>query len=663
MRWIVRAIALILLLALTAGGALLLIPSKKIAQIAETQFEAATGRKMTLTGAVHATLWPQLGVRMGPVEIANASWAKDGPMLSAKEVEIGVEPAVLFGGEIRVSKVKLLAPQILLERRKDGTGNWEFTPPAKPASTDPASTDPAGKKVPSTGGVRKAFSLDQGIISDGSQTWIDQATGQRIALSKIDATLEIPSYNGPANFNLKAELNGQPMTLTGTLAQFAAGLTGKAVPADVTVGMGASNVAFKGNLGTSPLAAQGKLVATLKNPAALAALVGQSISDLPQGLGHDSITAKGDVTLSPNGALNLTAGQITLDSNAMRVAGALTFPKGKPKITAQIDADALNLSALAASSGGGGGGGTGSGTKAASGWSTAPIDLSALHMADAQITLNAPSIDLGVSKLGQTRAQITLENGRAVADLRQVSAYGGDISGQVVANARGGLSVAANLVAKGVSLEPLLSDLADYKRLDSAADVTVKLLASGNSEAALARSLSGSGNFTLGKGALQGLDLVGMLRTLNLNYVGEGAKTIFDQISASFTIDKGVLSNDDLALKAPLLSAAGKGQVNVGAQTLNYTLTPTALSKADGSGGVQVPLTITGPWAKPKFGLDMNAITGDKVDAAKKDLESRAKSEVAKKLGITPQDGQSAQDAVRQKLEDEAKKGLLKLFK
>ena len=427
-----------------------------------------------------------------------------------------------------------------------------------------------------------------------------------------------------------------------------------------------SSIDFKGNFGTSPLTAKGALSADLKDPAGLAAMFGQPAPDLPKGLGRDTIAAKGDVTLGANGTLQMRGGQVTLDDNAMRVAGNLSFAKGTPRIDAQIDAGALDLSALGGSGSPGSGGAGGSGGASGSGsggWSTAPIDASALHAVDGKIALTANSIDLGATKLGPTKAQVSIDTGRAVIDLRQVSAYGGDVTGQVVANGRSGFSASADLVAKGISMQPLLSDLADFKRLDAKADLKVNLLASGNSEAALMRSLSGSGNFAFGKGALEGLDLVGMLRTLDLNYVGKGAKTIFDKITASFSIDNGVLSNDDLTFNAPLLSAAGKGQVNIGAQTLDYTVTPTALGNSSGTGGVTVPLTIKGPWSKPKYGVDVKAISGDKVDAAKETLKQKADAEIAKKLGLSPQDGQSTEDAAKQKLREEAAKGLLKLFK
>ncbi|GHE02245.1 cell envelope biogenesis protein AsmA [Defluviimonas sp. 20V17] len=656
MRWIIRGLGLIVLVALLVAGALLLIPSKRVAQLAERQFEAATGRAMTLSDQVHPTIWPRLGVRTGAVVIANAAWSKQGPMLAAKGLEIGLDPAALLQGKIKISKVEVLSPRILLERRRDGAGNWQFTPPGGAAA--PSSSAPAAGGA---GGGIGAFSLDNGEIKGGTITWIDHATGQTIALSKIDAKLAIPSFAGPATLVLSAKVNGRPVTVSGTLGDFGAFMAGKVVASDLKANVAGSALAFKGDIGTDPVAAQGHLTADLTDPRALAAILGTAVPELPRGLGRKQIALDGDVTLAPEGSMHLRSGKLTLDGNHLQLAADVTFPKGRPLVRAQVEAGALDLSGLTA--GGAAPAPARAQEKGKGGWSRAPIDATGLDAVDAQLSLNAGRVDLGVAKLGRTRILAKLDQGRAVVDLRQMSAYGGDTTGQLVMNARSGLSIAADLTAKGVALRPLLSDLADYKRLDANADLSLQLRASGNSQAALARTLAGSGRFSFGKGELQGLDLVGMLRTLNLNYVGEGAKTIFDSINASFTIDKGVLSNDDLTLKAPLLTATGKGTVDIGARTLDYTVTPVALSKADGTGGVKVPLQITGPWARPNFGLDVNALAGSRIDEAKQRLQDRARQELGKQLGVTPQDGQSPQDALRKKLEDQAKKGILNLLK
>ena len=118
-----------------------------------------------------------------------------------------------------------------------------------------------------------------------------------------------------------------------------------------------------------------------------------------------------------------------------------------------------------------------------------------------------------------------------------------------------------------------------------------------------------------------------MLRTLDPGFVGEGQKTIFDGLAGTFTIADGVLRNSDLKLVAPYLTAAGSGEVGLGDRTLNYRIRPTALAAEDGTGGVMVPLQITGPWADPTFRLDLESIAREKMEAEAKAVEERLKAE------------------------------------
>ncbi|MCE8421522.1 AsmA-like C-terminal region-containing protein, partial [Rhodovulum sulfidophilum] len=175
------------------------------------------------------------------------------------------------------------------------------------------------------------------------------------------------------------------------------------------------------------------------------------------------------------------------------------------------------------------------------------------------------------------------------------------------------LSVGADLTLAGLQTEPFLGDLADFDRLATQGDLRLKLLASGPHEEALMQSLSGTGSVRFGKGELRGLDIARMVRTLDAGSVGQGTRTIFDRMGASFTLEKGVLRNEDLTLEAPLMRATGKGQVGIGARTLDYRLLPTLLPQADGTGGVSVPLLVSGPWASPRYRLDLDALVRQPV--------------------------------------------------
>ncbi len=493
---------------------------------------------------------------------------------------------------------------------------------------------------------------------------IDHAGGSRVSLSGVAAELAIPAYDGPVDMTMAATMNGQTVKITGEAGNFGAFLGGKVVPVVLNAKIGKSAIAFSGRAGTSPFAVEGDLDAGLDDLAAVMGLMGLTAPDLPEGLGARSIAVKSAVTLTAKGSAHLRGAVITLDNNSLRGDADITSSGPRPKISAKINAGALDFSGLAGGSSSGGGGAS------AAGWSKETIDVSGFGAMDAEIALNADSVDLGVAKLGPTAVKISNERSRAVFDIRRIDAYGGTIKGQFVTNGRGGLSVGGDLNVAGFAMQPLLTDLAGYDRLIGTGDISIKFLGVGNSMDAIMRGLKGSGRVAFGKGELRGLDLVGMLRNLDPNYVGEGAKTIFDSVTAGFEIADGVLVNDDLKLAAPLLSVAGQGKVGIGTQTLNYRVIPTALAKTDGSGGVKVPLQITGPWAKPKFKLDLESLAKEKFDEERKQAEAAAKAKLEQKLqdelGVVRQDGESLEDAAKrrgqQALEDEAAKALQRLL-
>ncbi len=155
MRWIVRLLVVVLVLMVLAVGAVFLIPSSKVTQLAADQFQKATGRMLTVEGAARPSLWPVLGVKTGKMSISNAEWSTEGPMLQAEGLAIGLDMAAMIGGEIKITKIEALKPQIILERNKDGRGNWEFGTAA--AAQDTATPTEAQR-----------FTLEQALISDGS---------------------------------------------------------------------------------------------------------------------------------------------------------------------------------------------------------------------------------------------------------------------------------------------------------------------------------------------------------------------------------------------------------------------------------------------------------------------------------------------------------------
>lgn len=661
MRWIIRVGVALAVLVLVGLGITTMVPSERIAAAVSAQFEAMTGRKMALAGEVKPRLWPSLGVTTGPVSIANADWAtSDRPLFSAKSLSIDVNLSALLGGEVKILGLSADQPEFNLERDQNGQANWVFA--ASEAGADGAVPAPA------TG-----FTLDQGSVTGGSIRFNDRQAGRQIALDAVDATLSIPDFSGPFTLNGTALSGGQKVQLDLTGGVFSAFALGRVVPLTASLVAGGSTISFDGRGGYAPVAAEGALTANLADLPALGALMGAELARPGPGLGQDKLQVTGTLTMDGTGAAFLRGAEIQADENEVKGDLDLLPGEARMKLKGTLAAGPIRLGTGPEGELGGGQ----AGGMEAAGWPEGTIDVGALGAMDAEIALAAPSIDLGVVKLGPTRALVTVDRARAVVDVREMQAYDGAITGDFVINGRGGLSVGGRLNFAGLKMQPLLMDLAGWDRLVASGDFDLEFLGVGNSVDAIMKSLKGNGSLELGQGELRGLDIAGMLKTLDLGYVGEGQKTIFEGMAGTFTITNGVLSNPDLKLVAPYLTASGQGELGLGERTLNYRLRPTALAAEDGSGGVMVPLLITGTWADPKFRLDLESIAREKMeteakaaaarlqeeakaaeDKAKADLAQRLKEELGVEVAPDESLGDAAQRGAKDALEDQTRKAL-----
>ncbi|MEL6889727.1 MAG: AsmA-like C-terminal region-containing protein, partial [Pseudomonadota bacterium] len=375
---------------------------------------------------------------------------------------------------------------------------------------------------------------------------------------------------------------------------------------------------------------------------------------LPAKLGQ-TMNVTTDLTLTADRRLSLRDLTADLGGNALTGAADINL-NGTPQVNAQLNAGALDLSDVTGSGDTGGGGAPSAG----SGWPTDRIDASGLAAFNGEIALTAASIDLGQFKLGQTRTLLRNDRSRMVFELREVQAYQGTLSGEFVINNRSGLSVGGQMFARSLSMQDVLRDAAGIERLTGQADAEMSFLGSGSTVDAIMKSLSGDGAITFGQGTIIGIDLDRLMRS---GQVG-GGTTVFDSLAATWDIEGGVLRNDDLLLSLANYEARGAGQVGLGDQTIDYTFTPVALRANEGT-GIAIPVRIRGPWASPSILPDLEAaidLNLDKeIEAAKEQARDAVREKVAEELNIVDE-GQDLEDAAKQKLEDEVKKGLRSLF-
>jgi AsmA protein len=656
MRWIIRIVVTLVSLAVVAVGAVFLIPAERIARIAESQFEANTGRKLTITGGVSPTLWPRLGVTLEGVAISNADWAGAEPMLEAGRLDVGVGMSALLGRDVVVEAFEVEAPIIRLARNAQGQANWDFL------------TELGGEDEEDGGGPGvNSVSLPKGTITGATIIYDDASTGLRKELEALDATLRLDDLAGEAQVDVSALMDGQSVSLSAQVAGLQPLLDGGVQGISATATLGANQVSFDGVAGIEPMQAKGGVEGVVADHPSLFGLMGQPAPRIPEGLGQ-RVEFGGNLTLTPEMDVFFRDASLALDQNRLagdidvRLAGEV------PQVTARLAGDRLDFSAMSTDTSEG----DGAANAGAGGWSEARLDVSGLSAVNGDFTFKANALDLGSIQLGKTALSGSLDRSRMVTRFENIEAFDGLVSGQFVVNNRAGLSVGGDMVADRVAMQRLLSDFAGFERLVADASLSLKFLGVGDTLDAIMRSLSGEGRLDVGAGELLGLDIAGMIRNFDAAYVGEGSKTVFDDITASFTIADGTLRNDDLNFTASLLMATGAGALDLGAQTVDYRLVPVALA-AQIDEGISVPVLITGPWSNVKYRPDLKSLLDRELEEEKEklkaaarareaELKAKAEAKLVEELGVTRGEGQSVEEAVKDGLEEKAKDALRSLF-
>lgn len=635
-------VGVLILMVVIAGVGVLMLPADRIARIASEQLSRATGRTVQISGDVGMTFWPVLGVRAEGLEVGNADWAKEGAMLSTAQAAIGVDAGALLRGDIRITHVEAQSPTVRLESRADGRASWVFTDGTGDAqvATERAADEEA-----------LSVTIERLVITDATLIY-DAEGSDLVSYDGVDLSLDWPDAEGEAQIKAAVRPAGDVVAVDAKIGRFASFLAGDVQPVAVSLNTSGGTASLDGRASLDGAVA-GQVSLTLVDTSQFTKALGVGPVALPKGLGQ-SANLSTALTLTADRKLALRDMVADLGGNTLR-GGADISLNGVPDVNAQLSAGVLDLRVLT------GDDGASADQSAGSGWPRDAIDASGLSTFNGAISLRADSVDLGALKLGSTRTLLTNDRARMVFELREVSAYGGAFTGQFVMNNRNGLSVGGALRAAGVDMNPLLSDLADLTRFSGKGDAEVSFLGVGQNVDTIMRSLSGKGAVSVGRGSIEGIDLDNLLGNFDVS----GGTTVFDALSATYSMEMGILRNADLAMILPNFETTGAGTIDLGGQSLDYTVTPKALRVNEGR-GLAVPVRIVGPWAGPSIKPDVKAALDLNFQAEKERAEQRVIEKVEKKveeeLGIVREEGQSVEDALKDGVEDKLKRELFKIF-
>jgi AsmA protein len=164
--------------------------------------------------------------------------------------------------------------------------------------------------------------------------------------------------------------------------------------------------------------------------------------------------------------------------------------------------------------------------------------------------------------------------------------------------------------------------------------------------AVIKRSLNGSASFSIRDGALKGVNIPDMIRRAKAALAGQtlpaasSQETDFTELSGTAKITDGLVKNNDLLLKSPLLRVAGKGEASLPTEKIDYLVTTTLVGSTKGQAGegledlagLPIPIRLTGTFAAPDWKLELKSAMEEKVKGQVKGVLEEAVKDPQKAL-------------------------------
>jgi AsmA protein len=184
-------------------------------------------------------------------------------------------------------------------------------------------------------------------------------------------------------------------------------------------------------------------------------------------------------------------------------------------------------------------------------------------------------------------------------------------------------ATALNLTLQNVQIGPLLKDFAQKDIIEGVLKAEIAVNLQGDNADLIKQSLNGKGDLVFQDGALIGLDLAQMVRTIKTGFTleqqGEKPKTDFAELHAPFSISDGLVNTPETTMRSPLIRATATGNANLVSETLDMKIKPTLVGTIKGQGdeekrsGLTVPILVGGTFSAPKFRPDVEALVKDRM--------------------------------------------------
>ena len=585
---------IVLLAAAAAFVAMRFDPNQYKSELAALVKEK-TGRTLSVDGKLGLSLFPTLGVSAGAMRLSE----RDGStaFASLKEAKLSLALMPLLSRQFVVDRVVLTGVEASVVKGRDGKTNI--------ADLTGGDQSAAEQKQPGAA----AMKLDIAGVELGVDRllWRDEREARQWLLSGLSVKTGRLADDVPGKLSLSGRLEG-PDARAGLelAADYRFNLAGQ------QLALTALDVKLSGDLGGMQgvkLGVQGQLDADWGKELVKGALA-VKIDD-------STLKAKFDVQGFSPAAIQFDADLDRLDTARYAGKGGATAaaPAGKS--------------------------GPATGSKAPD----KPIDLEGLKGLNLKGQLRIGQLVASGLKADKVELGLRAAGGRVDVQPMTASLYGGTLSGSAGIDANT-YRFTARPQLQGINIGPLLKDLANKDLLEGRGKVVLDVQTTGRTVPDLKKALAGSASIALNDGAIKGINLAEALRKAKAAIGSQSAqeqtasggdKTDFTEMTASFSISKGVAHNEDLSAKSPFIRIGGAGDLDIGEGRMNYLAKAAIVNTAAGQGGkdagslagLTVPVRISGPFDALAYRVEIGSMVSDSV---KQQVQEKVKGQVQDRL-------------------------------
>lgn len=642
-----------------------------------------TGLDLVIEGDISWSLFPYIGLEIGRTELKNPAGFSQPNLFKLDEVAVSIGLLPLLEHTLEAKEIKLVGAQFAIETRQDGVSNLEAIKQsisdASKGAVKNVSVDQTSNQVVSEPSVvtTSETKLDKsptpwkiqiaGVSIKEAQFDVNNLqTGERFSLNQVNLDLDslVTEQWTTASFSLTGLANQGQFSLEGKTDLFVSESVEKmqlkatslsATYRDDTNQLTSAQVTLDAfvfdKLGTLSYSASGIASGTdfdisgtfdlqmskafdelnIEQWRSEATLSGSALPRSPLVLSLDS-----DLTIDltkKNIALVLRT--LALDQLVLDGKGSITLAE-VPMVDLYLHSKKLDIDALLpqhssqVSD-------TQSPEKPLTDSSEKPIDhfassapdLAILKQIDLKAALNIEWFKVANVEFSHIKTELLIKDGMATLTQLAADFYQGKISANGVLD--GVHTPATYQISSKISdiqIQPLLVDATGKGILEGAASADMNLAGDGLTQDELKQNINGRLSVSLKDGAVDGINIAKLIRDNYAKYKGQATdevtetqKTDFSALNASFTINKGQITTNDLALKSPLLRILGSGKANYLDQTIDATIKTSIVGSLKGQGGqsidelknITIPINVSGPWTSLKYKLVFDEILKQKA--------------------------------------------------